>query len=130
MNRQPKPTKKELAYFAGYLDGEGCFRVSRNTLCVSINNTYPAVLFKFQKHFGGNVRLSAPSNNRFRTIWNYTVYGIKAKKLLEALLPYLEEKYLQATLLLELCEVPKTNKTRRDEIKMLITALKRVDYFK
>jgi hypothetical protein len=97
---------------------------------VEINNTYPAVLFKMQKFFGGRVRMKTISNGKYRTVWNYTAYSTTAKAVLEAILPFLDEKLLQAELLVEFSDTDKTNQIRREEIKLLLKSLKRINYFK
>ena len=127
-----KPTKEQLAYIAGYIDGEGCIRIEKNNaLRVEIDNTYPAVLFKIRDFFGGTVRLKSSSKGKWRSVWNYNACGLTAKTLLEALLPFLEEKLLQAELVVEFSDTcRKTKKERRDEIKALLKVLKRIDYFK
>lgn len=59
-----KISEKDRAYFAGFLDGEGCIRINkkrksggntRYTLTVMFSNTYASVLYELKKLFGGNV---------------------------------------------------------------------------
>lgn len=101
------PDQIELAYLAGWLDGEGCFLYG-TTPRVSASNTYPPVLVRLSEVFGGAVSKTKPSRyTAHRTCWQWSVTGPNALRLVEALLPYLREKRDQASLLPRIRELKK-----------------------
>jgi hypothetical protein len=103
--------EKVLAYFAGLFDGEGCINVTevkpRPGRCSPTFQTLAQVsmtdrrsLDLLMDSFGGSIRLA--SKKGARPIWIWRVYHKTAKQFLEAILPYLVVKKLQAELLIEL----------------------------
>jgi hypothetical protein len=103
--------EKALAYFAGLFDGEGCVNVTEvkpkpgrrsptfQTLA-RVSMTDQRSLHLPLDSFGGTIRLT--SKVGARPIWVWRVYHKTAKPFLEAILPYLVVKRLQAELLIEL----------------------------
>jgi len=102
---------RELAYFAGLFDGEGCINVSEvkpkpgrlspcfQTLAqVSMTDRRPLELLL--KSFGGTMQLV--NKEGARPIWVWRVYHKTAKLFLEAIVPYLIVKKVQAELLIVL----------------------------
>jgi hypothetical protein len=94
-------TKKiRYAYYAGYIDGEGCLR-HHHSPCVKVTNTFPSVLMALRKEFGGSINVRVPKPGSLnRHCWNYEVWGDKARALVRAVKPFLREKKEQAILLL------------------------------
>ena len=101
--------EKALAYFAGLFDGEGCINVtdvkpklarrSFQTLA-QVSMTDRRSLYLLMDSFGGSVRLT--NKEGAQPILVCRVYHKTAKLFLEAILPYLIVKKLQAELLIEL----------------------------
>lgn len=93
----------ELAYAAGYIDGEGCITVSGKTCRVLISNTYPFTLHWMKALFGGKVAVkndnSRATNHRPAFVWS--IGGTAAEDLLSLCIPYLQEKRVQAEAALE-----------------------------
>jgi hypothetical protein len=114
---------RKLAYFAGLFDGEGCINVTEvkpkpgrispsfQTLAqISMTDRRPLDLL--QQPFGGSMQLV--DKEGARPIWVWRVYHKAAKLFLEAVLPYLIVKKLQAELLIELENgIPKRGFQRR-----------------
>jgi len=106
------PTNEQLAYLAGYFDGEGTISVSfrraksQGALGIIVRTGDGACIQRFQSAFGGNISRYAPAINgkilRHRTIFSWTAHGIKAQQILRALLPYLCAKQEQAILALQM----------------------------
>ena len=117
-----------MAYFAGYLDGEGCFRY-RTSPNVQITSIFPVVLESFKKFFGGSVRLVKPYKDGIKSAYSWEVYGEGAIKCCEAVLPYLMEKRLQAEVLLEMRSLMAQD-TRREVLRKQLSGLKTIDYGK
>ncbi len=82
----------ELAWAAGFFDGEGCsHRTGDGYLVVSISQCHREVLDKFRLAVGvGKVRGPyAPRREKWSPIWHYRAYGAEASLVLAAIWPYL-----------------------------------------
>ena len=102
--------KLDLAYFAGFFDGEGCIQIAsqrrqwkgrpyryyRLELVVASTNHWIIELMKFQ--FGGAVyeenREGHPKSHR--PAWRWMICARRAKTFLEDVLPYLKLKRAEA----------------------------------
>jgi hypothetical protein len=94
----------DIAYAAGFFDGEGCISISKNgAVDIRITNTAKNVLVKFQKLFGGTIGNRAQKVNK--TQYAYCVYGESAIEFIKILKPYLVEKLPQAETILEYYEL-------------------------
>lgn len=93
----------EIAYIAGFFDGEGCVRIKKANqggnsyyLIAHITNTNPVILKKVQDLFGGNTRLQEKGRNK--PIYNWYITSSEANDFLKTLQPFLIEKKSQAEL--------------------------------
>lgn len=95
-------SKTDLAWAAGFIDGEGCISIARQnsktcrsghryTMKLVVSQKRRPALDKLQAMFGGTVK--KPSS---QDIWWWVVTAQQAKLALEAVFPYLVEKYDQA----------------------------------
>lgn len=88
----------ELAYLAGFFDGEGCITVVRRsrgnmTLAVRTSQVNPAPLYRFARAFGGEVQpIKGTLQPNRRQAFQWGRYSQNASDVLEALLPYLQVK--------------------------------------
>ncbi len=115
----PGLTLTERAYLAGFFDGEGC--VESNGRTVSITNTYPDVLYRFRRIFGGTVGPKTDNReSRGRSVWRWAISGVSARRFLWTLLPDLTEKRPQAEAFLNAWTV----KTGSPQYKQLLTRLR------
>ena len=103
----------ELAWAAGFFDGEGCVSVvkrhtgssaKRSYLYYQLNLNAPQInkdpLLKLKSLFGGQVRCTRSYGNR-RPSFVWTLHAALAEKALRALLPYLIVKKAEAELALQ-----------------------------
>jgi hypothetical protein len=100
----------ELAWLAGFVDGEGCVRIARDKnkagrstpytyyLSVQISQKDPTVLRRIKETWGGTMWCKNPERNG--GVWNYHIKARKAQALLEAILPHLVLKREQAEMAL------------------------------
>ena len=100
-------TDTQLAWLAGFIDGEGCVRISRDrtrhdnlsyTLSIQISQKDPAILREIQANWGGSLYHKQPERNG--GVYNLQIKSRQGAVLLEALLPYLRVKRTQAELAL------------------------------
>ena len=108
---------EELAYLAGFFDGEGSIGVYESmvknrpsattrslvqALRIGVAGTHRESIARLQRRWGGTM---VPENRRtllpnHKLTWYWTVTGSRAKTVLEQLLPYLSVKREQAALAL------------------------------
>lgn len=98
--------KTDLAYLAGFFDGEGYVGVvfgmaaGQHTLRVTVTNNYRPTLTRYRDRWGGSVRNPSisESGNGGKLAWTWQATGHEAIVFLKAILPYLDCKKPQATL--------------------------------
>lgn len=88
----------ELAYIAGFLDGEGCITISKSgkrrySLCVSFAQRKPETIRWVANLFRSKSSVYKYKN---RKLYHFGMYGTEAKNLLVSVLPFLQEKKQQA----------------------------------
>lgn len=88
----------ELAWAAGFFDGEGCTGIGHQKagkgndyLAVAISQKYPEVLHRFQAAVGLG-KVYGPYVSRGATTYKYAVSHRKAKEVLEQIWPFLGER--------------------------------------
>lgn len=93
----------DLAYMAGYIDGEGCIRMGRYTPRLGIQTCNPHPLRFIVKLFPQTqVHLQNRLTNRNKPIYRLEYNGINAINILNAILPYMIEKKDQAEKLIQI----------------------------
>lgn len=93
----------DLAWAAGFIDGEGCFTSTNTGVFVRVAHSHKPSLEFLLELFGGT--LHEHNHGRpahYKRIWRWVVCGEEAKSTCEKLLPYLKEKLPQANLILEI----------------------------
>lgn len=120
-------SQNEIAYLAGYTDGEGCISIADgSTIMVSVETCYPKIVHRYYQLFGGHfTRYSKRSKNK-RPSFRWRAYAKTAYLAIQTLLPFLREKKRQA----ELCLKYYTTKNikRREAIDYKIRELKKLTY--
>ena len=95
-----KISETDIAYVAGFFDGEGCISIGKNgSVELRIVNTAKNVLIRLQKLFGGSITNRTQKANK--TQYAYSFYGEKAIEFIILIKPYLIEKLPQAETILE-----------------------------
>ena len=97
----------ELAYFAGFFDGEGCVAIYKKKYVVSLTNTDVRPLKKVQEMWGGFINVQKKENRRFaiQDIFRWQVYGHNARPFLEAIRPFVLVKREQIDIYLSVLDV-------------------------
>lgn len=96
-------------YAAGFVDGEGSITIAARAdsryaaLCVTVANTYHAVLVDLCERWGGSVHDDS-TRKRFghRQIWFWRIDAAKAERFLRDVAPFLRVKRRQADIAFEL----------------------------
>ena len=117
-------TKEELAYLAGFFDGEGCITISRirdksGSLILMISNTNETIIKLIAKWFKGDIMYIKQKDNR-KEAWTFKAYSQDAEIFLKAIYPYLLIKKEQAHIGLEYQKLIGTKGTRYNKIRRLI----------
>lgn len=93
---QCTPTTEEVAWAAGFLEGEGSFqRRAGMSLRVQATQATTEPLLRLQKLFGGRIRKEArrhPSVLSKKTIFRWTAYGILAEQVMQSVHPWLSAR--------------------------------------
>lgn len=102
----------DLAYAAGFFDGEGCISIHRQsyderpytrpnyTLTVKVGNTNESIIIWFKDNFDGTICEPTRLPPRSR-IWNWNISSNKAFEFIKIIYPYLKVKKPQADLAFE-----------------------------
>jgi len=114
----------EVAYTAGFFDGEGCVNIVRylqrgrsyHTLQIVFTNTDFQALEWLRQRWGGYLsKPTQPSNPRHRSSRHLRMSAGPARPLLVAMLPYLIIKKSQVEIALEFIEAKSCNRGRRGD---------------
>ena len=104
---------EELAYLAGYFDGEGSIsihiRANKGTspsLSIAVSTGDKEVVELFARTFGGSVYPVKPGKRTRRQIFIWTQAGNKGQAVLRLLLPFLKAKLYPAEEALKLTFLP------------------------
>ena len=97
----------ELAYLAGYIDGDGCFYIGKNIKPVKyrsgiiISSTQKEVLRFFKKTFNGNIIFDKrnPKFKNWSPVSQWYTGGEHALLLLDKIVPFLHEKLHDAEMM-------------------------------
>ena len=111
----------EVAYTAGFFDGEGCVNIARylkrgrpyHTLAIIFTNTDFRVLAWLQQRWGGNIYKPTLSHGRQRPYGHLRFSAGPARPLLQAMLPYLIVKKSQVEIALEFIQSRSANRSGR-----------------
>lgn len=105
--------KTDLSYFAGYLDGDGCFYINfvrwkrlkpKPIAAIVITSVNNAVLYHFKRLFGGTVCLINKAHDNSKALYQLTIRKRNIQEFCFKLKPYLVEKGDQCDLLIQFME--------------------------
>lgn len=85
-------TTEEIAWVAGFLEGEACFSPTRDSCMIQVAQVQRWPLTKLQQIFGGRVKIRHNSGFTKRDIWFWQVSGERARRVARAVLPYMSPK--------------------------------------
>lgn len=120
---------ERLAYYAGYLDGEGCwYACPFGRVRLQCTNTFPYTLIALSEEFGGTIsRRNTVAGSR--SVYEWAITGEKAIQATQRLIPYLHEKRQQALLCIQI-KHSHPHSARRHRLIADLKALKHIDYKK
>ena len=99
----------ELAWVAGFFDGEGNIRIHKGIsdktminpsyrLVVQISNTDYEVMVYLQETFGGTIRKCVKAKPHHKQCWQWSIHTRQAMSFVEQIYPYLRVKKERAEL--------------------------------
>lgn len=117
--------KPSNQYWAGYLDGEGCFRLVNNgSPRIEVSSCHKRTLELLRDTFGGAVasskRPGAPYHHK--PVWRWQIGGVWALEVMNAVLEYSVEKREQIEVILDFCL---KHEGDRDQTMKKLSELKR-----
>lgn len=93
-----------LAYAAGFIDGEGSFRLFKGrgalVTSLSVSNTNLPVLTWLQEKFGGSIHNHRAATSIWKKCWVWRCSTLRTRGLAKALLPFLRVKRRHAELII------------------------------
>lgn len=114
-------SKTDLAWAAGFIDGEGCIRIAktntrdkiskRYSLMITAPQTDSRPIYKLQKMFGGTI--TEYDKGIYKKQWCWKVAAHASENVLNHLLPYFVVKGEQAQIALEFQSVMNANQSRK-----------------
>jgi len=122
-------TQSEIAYLAGYADGEGCFSIANgSTILIGVESCYPKAIYRYYKLFGGYFARYDRKKRKaqWRPCFRWRVFSERAYLAIKTLLPFLCEKKRQAELCLKFYDTKDPRK--RVAINNKIKELKKLTY--
>ena len=136
--KEKEMTNEELAWAAGFFDGEGCVMIvkkrSAHAIRLAVCQVNPTPINLFKKFFGGHTLYSTPKNKNWHPQWKWEQDSKSAYETLTKLLPYLIVKKDAVELALEFQKLKKKGRkiTEQDliieqEFKSKISHLNRKD---
>lgn len=102
-------TNTDIAYIAGYIDGDGCFSIRDNAKkrngTIHISSTNKDILYEFACLFGGSVQISKSGKTpRQKPCHQFIIGGKPSYEFTKKLLPFLVEKRNEALLYISFFE--------------------------
>ena len=95
-------TDIEIGWIAGFVDGEGCFGISKHHCYVEVVNTKEDPIRFLYERFGGSLRFALrPDNSRQKPCWRWCVSGKEALIFTKVISEHLKVKKPQSELLLK-----------------------------
>jgi hypothetical protein len=123
----PKLTDELRGYLAGYVDGEGCIRISSSgSPTLEITSTFPYTLRLFHSIYGGTLDDCPARNAAHRHAFRWRIYGDSAMAVLDDLMEHLQEKRIQALMVFEIRKTERGHE--RDGMIAQLSQMKRLDY--
>ena len=94
--------EEDLAYAAGFIDGEGCLSVGKTwKIAISCSNTDKPTIKWLHKNFGGSYYSSKRKRKpNHRTMHTWQIVSLNAYNFCKMIVPYLKIKTEQALLLI------------------------------
>lgn len=117
-----KPT--DLAYTAGYIDGDGCFflgkvysprtHIQKYTISIIISSVNRYVLDVFKRQYGGSVRMTKEEHDNRKSLFQWHLGKIDCTPLAQQLITYLVEKKQECLLMLK--SIESTNDEEKEQL--------------
>lgn len=86
-------TEVDIAWAAGFVEGEGCFHQTKDSVQVSAYQKFTTEpLQKLLSMFGGTLFLNAPGGIKNESCWVWRACGPKARNAIFTLYPYLSQR--------------------------------------
>ena len=130
-----KTITHDVAYIAGFFDGEGCVRIKQANqggnsfyVWVAITNSYKPTLDYVVSVFGGKVRRAEKRSHK--TIYHYLITASEAVDMLKTIGGFIREKKNQVDLAIKFHEnKDKMSKSQKEKYALKISAMKREDIY-
>ena len=86
------PTVRDLAWAAGFIEGEGTFAWNGGTQHVAVCQVNKEPVSKLQELFGGSLRQHAARTKTNQPYWRWFVSGSRARGVMLTLFTFMSDK--------------------------------------
>jgi hypothetical protein len=118
----------DVAWAAGFFDGEGTVRIHNRSLEAGLTNTFLPSLIWFRKRFGGSLSAYTRKSDKHRPAFRWKVYGKSAHAFLTTIIPYLKEKKPQAQIAVAWSSRPDRTAEVTENARAELSDMKRPQY--
>jgi hypothetical protein len=112
-------------WLAGFIDGEGCFNVSRTRTTIFprllIANTNINILRSIKEKYGGDISSRRNGKDNWKTFHCYRASWRVFKKILQDVLPYLTIKKEVASACLQIFDTKDT--VKREDLRQIVKSM-------
>lgn len=96
----------EIAWAAGFFDGEGCVKAYQEpeghfNLRLTVAGTDVRPLMRLQANFGGGVVRESRQTSSRNAIWGWSIHGAESERFAKLILDHTSVKYEQLELFIE-----------------------------
>jgi len=82
-------TAADVAWSAGFLDGDGCFDRKDGYLRIRAEQVDPEPLARLRAIFGGGLSVGSKVTSAGNPVWRWSVAGVRAERAADLLYPHL-----------------------------------------
>lgn len=91
-NAVVKPTKVDIGWAAGFIEGEGSFKKIKTTPRIEASQVNREPVLRLQRLFGGSLKHYHNHKPTWCHIWHWYVNGARALECLDKIFPLLSKK--------------------------------------
>ena len=89
LNAVKSPTEFDIAFAAGFMEGDGYFGKNKTTVSAEFNQKDKWIIDWFQQYFGGTVGITHKQGISLGSYWRWRISGERARNFMRNVYEYL-----------------------------------------